>query len=616
MPSNRFHELLQQRRAKSAHERGLLELGLAIAAQSSQVRVDAAKVPFRFSPPNLLDLRLDDPAIGIDSPRAVSTLKANLSRALPAAAPAIAQIPESPALNVGDLARYIALSTPGRTAEKVRKAATDAVHPWPTFTIMKRSAQTQMRNQVKKVCGSAFASKATDELVHAIAAPARPRIRLAAREALLPAAASLLPTAAESITAAPRAIVLEFAAPPVPATAPAAESIARAARESIAPDAIRLVEFGARQMRIAEQRDRFQKQVAAVCADLERAARQTLGGLRESLAASAAAASVVELCWLNNTVRSRVPPRMLGEVAADRKLDRIDLPRRLARELSLSAVTVGAPVFRGRFSQTGAGVVVAVIDSEVAANHPAFGGRVIPVRDFTVEGFGRPDPHGTAVAGIIGSADRGFTGIAPGVTIRNYKVLATDTANDADDFGGALAIQAALEDGAQVANCSWGAGPIADRKSREARACDTAWEGGMIVVKSVGNAGPGARTATTPAEADGIIVVGATDRSGSQVQDYSSRGPAAGKPRPHLLAPGGAIGDGVTSCRVGGGFIADAGTSFAAPHVTGLVALLLEHNPAATPDEIRTVLIDHCRKFASNRANTHGAGLVSLDALQ
>jgi len=369
-------------------------------------------------------------------------------------------------------------------------------------------------------------------------------------------------------------------------------------------------------MRLVAQRDSFYKQVAGPCAHLERAARRTLGGLRESLAASATTASVVEVCWLNNTVRSRVPPRMLGEVASDPKLDRIDVPRRLVRELDVSGVTVGAPAFRQRFSRAGAGVVVAVIDSEVAADPPAFGGRVIPVRDFTVEGFGRPDSHGTAVAGIIGSSDASVTGIAPGVTIRNYKVLATDPANDADDFGGALAIQTALEDGAQVANCSWGAGPVKREKSREARACDRAWENGMTIVKSVGNAGPGARTATTPADADGIIVVGATDRRGRRVQSYSSRGPVAGKSRPHLVAPGGTRGDGIRSCLAGGGFGTDAGTSFAAPHVTGLVALLLEHNPDASPDEIRTLLLSRCKKFTPNQVNTHGAGLVSLANLR
>jgi serine protease AprX len=135
----------------------------------------------------------------------------------------------------------------------------------------------------------------------------------------------------------------------------------------------------------------------------------------------------------------------------------------------------------------------------------------------------------------------------------------------------------------------------------------------MILVKSAGNRGPFPSTLTTPADADGVIVVGATDRSGAFVQDYSSRGPAGTKPRPHLVAPGGSPFDGMHSCQVGGGFgDAGCGTSFAAPHVSGLVALLLAQTPGLEPDQVRQRLIALCRKLPSADENTQGAGFVSL----
>jgi len=237
--------------------------------------------------------------------------------------------------------------------------------------------------------------------------------------------------------------------------------------------------------------------------------------------------------------------------------------------------------------------------------------------NFTKERWGTPASHGTAVAGIIGSSDRRFAGMAPGVSIANYKVLATDASLNSDDFGGALAIQQALEDGAQIANCSWGAGPAGDGTSREAVACNNAWSLGLILVKSAGNnVANGASSLTTPADADGVIVVGATDREGTVVQDYSSRGPAGTKSRPHLVAPGGSDVDGIHSCLVGRGFgSVGSGTSFAAPHVSGLAALLLAQTPGLQPDDVRKKLLGLCTKLEDGDANTQGKGFVSLQSL-
>jgi serine protease AprX len=134
-------------------------------------------------------------------------------------------------------------------------------------------------------------------------------------------------------------------------------------------------------------------------------------------------------------------------------------------------------------------------------------------------------------------------------------------------------------------------------KSREVRAADAAWSLGLTIVKSAGNRGPGVSTLTTPADADGVVVVGATDREGKAVQDYSSRGPIpGGMERPHLVAPGGISGGrGIDSCLVGGGFgDCGAGTSFAAPHVTGLLALILEGEPDLTPNQQRKRLLSVC----------------------
>jgi serine protease AprX len=275
---------------------------------------------------------------------------------------------------------------------------------------------------------------------------------------------------------------------------------------------------------------------------------------------------------------------------------------------------VGAPQFRKKFTKSGKGIIVAVIDGEIALTHPALKGRVVQKQNLTTEPWGNPDFHGTAIAGIIASNDANFPGMATEATIYNYKVLATHSAISAQDFDGSLALQHAFVDHVKVANCSWGNGPAGDGSSREARACDEAWNHGMVIVKSAGNDGPGLNTMTTPADAEGVIVVGATERKGTAVQDYSSRGPAGTtNNRPHLVAPGGTSEDLISSCLIGGGFGTTLfGTSYAAPHVTGLVALLLERDPSLTPDQVRNVLLSACTPLNGFDANTEGLGLLSL----
>lgn len=332
----------------------------------------------------------------------------------------------------------------------------------------------------------------------------------------------------------------------------------------------------------------------------------------------------VEGCWLNASIRTPAAALTRAAVQEDRRVKRIDVPRRLRREINATAGVVGAPAYRTSHDVSGAGVIVAVIDTEIHGGHPSLMGRVVRKRNYiqedweTASGSHPQAPHGTAVAGIIGSS-AGLLGMAPAITFYNYKVLPTNEAFPAgDDFDGALAIQHAIHDGVHIANCSWramrGEHPVMDGRSREALACNNAWASGVVVVTSVGNEGPEPGSLTTPADADGVIAVGATDRTGGSVPAYSSRGPTAhGLQRPHLVAPGGESEDPVNSCTIFNSFFAGfTGTSFAAAHVTGLVALMLGRNPELTPDEVREQLLDMCTPLAGLDANTQGKGLVRI----
>jgi serine protease AprX len=373
-----------------------------------------------------------------------------------------------------------------------------------------------------------------------------------------------------------------------------------------------------RQSMAQHLRDDFQKTAGAIKSVIEGNTADFQPG-PEALTSNTTPSAVTERCWLNRTMRTWVPPHNLSEIMADDNIDLIDIPHMIELEMITTVQTVAAPEYRRLKNVTGKGVIVAVIDGEVALNHPAFGGRVIQKQNYSAELWGNPHFHGTAVAGIIAANDPAgaFAGIAPEATIYNYKVAATNPAfNNADDFGGARALQQALDDGADIANCSWGPRVVSSTLSREAIACNTAWSLGMSIVKSAGNNGLSSGQLTTPGEADGVIVVGATGPDGLSVQDYSSHGPApGGKMRPHLVAPGGVRKVGLKCLLRDGGFDTNtsvAGTSFAAPHVAGMLALLLEGQPNMTPDAQRDVLLAACRQLSPNDPDFAGAGLAVM----
>lgn len=462
-----------------------------------------------------------------------------------------------------------------------------------------------MRQQL----GSALAEKASDEFCLAVAPPGRTWM--------------LMERITAAPTGAPHAVssVLEFGPRAVRPGAPESVPDAAAAtvretmekRAEAVPAAEKSLVLLLRQAAVKDARDDFYRSIGRLRDEIERSTAALVLRRRRAPRIGIAAAPV-QACWLNRTIRAESDPRVLGDLAAEPSVERVDLPRPLAPDQLAVDVTIEeARLVQSQQKVTGRSVTVGVIDSEVALGHPGLQDRVIHRRNYTQESFGTPDAHGTAVAGIIAARSDAFSGMAPDALIYNYKVLATHAALHAEDFEGALAIQHALEDGVRVVNCSWGAGPASDGMSREARACNTAWGLGLTVVKSAGNRGPGASTLTTPAEADGIITVGATDSRGGSIPDYSSRGPTAdGRHRPHLVAPGGDVGDEMTSALVGGAFGAVGfGTSFAAPHVSGLVALILERHPDLTPAEQRDRLLTACTALPGLAEDDQGAGIVS-----
>jgi serine protease AprX len=466
------------------------------------------------------------------------------------------------------------------------------------------------RAEVRRVLGSALADKATD----AFCLLYQRRTAVAGLDEL----ASVTTGAATPATAT----VVEFGTPTVgdgigALSAAERQRLATAARavRRVAPDDVAVRPHGLlRQALIASTRTARYQLVNTVYDEIERLSGSALPPGPDVLGDPRIPTLTTQVCWLNGTVRTWVGPAGLADVVADPGVTGVDVPRRLMPDaVPRSQATIGLAGFRGRRqASTGRGTTVAVIDSEVAPSHPSLAGRVVHRRNYTAEPWGNPDGHGTAVAGIIAADDADNGGVAPAATIYNYKVVAPNRFFNADDFQGALALQQALEDGADVANCSWNAGPTSAVPSREARAVDEAAAHGMVTVKSAGNKGPGAGTITTPGDAATAIVVGATDLDGTAVPDYSARGSAGARPGPDVVAPGGTLNGQVVGALVGGGFgAAGYGTSFAAPLVTGLVAVLLEREPGMLPAELRQWVRDHANAFGGVAEAAQGLGLLA-----
>jgi subtilisin family serine protease len=136
-----------------------------------------------------------------------------------------------------------------------------------------------------------------------------------------------------------------------------------------------------------------------------------------------------------------------------------------------------------------------------------------------------------------------------------------------------------------IVNNSWGGGG----GSSWYQGIVDAWRAaGIVPVFSAGNDGPDCSTGGTPGDYLNVIAAGATDID-DQIAEFSSRGPSSfGKIDPDVSAPG----VNVTSSVPGGGYGSNSGTSMAAPHVSGTIALMLSAKPslAGNYDAVRNAL--------------------------
>ena len=357
-------------------------------------------------------------------------------------------------------------------------------------------------------------------------------------------------------------------------------------------------------------------------------------------------------------VVANIPNTALSDLASSSLVRRVALDRVVRGTMERTSATIGATGVRQELGYDGSGIGVAVIDSGVTSWHddltqPGLPGsqRVDQFVDF-VNGLTTPYDdygHGTHVAGII--AGNGFdsggarAGIAPGARLWALKVL------DGSGRGRISAVIAALDyvvshGGSvqiRIINLSVGAGVFESYDTDLfTLAAKRAVDQGIVVVASAGNAGKDSHGhtkyggVTAPGNAPWVLTVGASstqgtvDRADDLVATFSSRGPTAvdRRAKPDVVAPG--VGIESLSDPASALFASKApyllngtvpttyppylslsGTSQAAPVVAGTVALMLQANPALTPNAVKALLQYTAQAYAGYDALTQGAGFLN-----
>ncbi len=317
---------------------------------------------------------------------------------------------------------------------------------------------------------------------------------------------------------------------------------------------------------------------------------------------------------------SKIEPDELVSITEDHILPRKQINQSCIRHSNAWGVDkIGAPEVWHQ-GITGKGITVAVIDSGIDSTHPDLDDN-LGTNDPKVVGWidyinGKKSPyddygHGTHVAGIIsGTGASGVhTGVAPGTKLIVAKAFDQSGSGYQSDV--ILAFEWAVNNGARIISFSNGK---PQHNSSFTIAMNRVVAEGVIPVVVAGNSGPGSNTIYCPGDETNAITVGATDTS-DVICPFSSRGPVDlyGQRyiKPDVSAPGIDI---TSTVPVWNGTLYDSisGTSVAAPHVAGTVALMLEENPTLKPSEIKHILESTAVHLGSaGKNNDYGSGRIN-----
>lgn len=274
-------------------------------------------------------------------------------------------------------------------------------------------------------------------------------------------------------------------------------------------------------------------------------------------------------------------------------------------------------------TQRGAGVGIAVIDTGVSPHYDLIypQNRIAAFYDL-INGKSNPyddDGHGTHVAGIAcgnGFVSGKYTGTAPNSNLIAVKALDHEGNGTTSDILAALqwVINNRRLYNIRVINLSLGIpSDIPPEEDPLVKGVAAVVRYGLTVVTAAGNNGPAQKTINSPGISPAVITVGAADLSGSPcVASFSSRGPGPkNSQKPDLLAPGVNIIS--LDYKHSRGYVAQSGTSMAAPAVSGAAACLYSQYPRLNPAQVKLMLLSDTIPLSKEPAAAQGNGMLNYD---
>jgi len=332
------------------------------------------------------------------------------------------------------------------------------------------------------------------------------------------------------------------------------------------------------------------------------------------------------------------------EIAGEKKgikgISHVWLNRKVSLYLDVSNDTINSTAARNVFNIKGEGIVWAVIDTGITLDNPYISDAVEKRFDYTGEGVGDKNGHGTHVAGIIASRSKQYPGVAPAAKLYDFKVL------DANGNGNEIAVIKAMEKirkinddrgeiiihGAnislgsppEVGSYGVGASPICQEANRLVNS-------GVIVCVAASNDGHKILAAfqsstkveyfrtfmdltiSDPGNAEKVITVGSVHKSNPHtygISYFSSKGPTGdGRYKPDVVAPG----EKIKSLGLKEDGVEMSGTSMATPHVSGALALFLSKKKEfiGHPQKVKEFLMQNCTDLNRDRY-FQGMGMIDI----
>lgn len=317
--------------------------------------------------------------------------------------------------------------------------------------------------------------------------------------------------------------------------------------------------------------------------------------------------------WLTNSIALRGNRELIWQLLASPAVSHVRLDQVVAAPFPMASLmappewnvtALRAPELWA-LGFLGDGAVVASLDSGVDSSHPELAATYRGGTNSWYDPYGQHATpydrlgHGTQAMGLIVGGEAGGTaiGVAPGARWIAAKIF--DDSGVASESAIHLAFQWAIDpdgnpdtdDAPDVVTNSW------DISAENA--CDSAFQADIdalraadiAVVFAAGNFGPAPSSSVSPANNPRVVSVGSVDIDNA-VSVFSSRGPSAcdGSLFPKVVAPG----DGLQTTDLSFGgmplYVQVTGTSFSAPGVAGVVALLRGAAPTATAAEVEAAL--------------------------